>query len=312
MSYTISTIDDYIAHAPIIHQQKLHALRNLIMQCAPATTTETISYQMPTFRYHGNLIHFAIFKKHIGIYPGAAAIDAFAEELKPYKTSKGAFQIPLDIDIPEALIASMIEYNAHLLQEKKGPQWHNSRDQWTEAYEFMNALIVTLPLVKIFKWSTEVYTYEDKHVIAWGGFKNFFSLWFYHGVFLEDKAQVLIAASKGKTKSLRQWRFDDIAALKANEKNILAYIEESIQTIKDGKQLEPQQPEPLVINDFLQASLALDDALFRAFNQLTLAKQRDYSDYIAQAKQEATKIKRLAKITPMILAGVGLNDRYKK
>lgn len=168
MSYTISNIDDYIAAAPIIHQAKLHALRNLILQHAPATTSETISYQMPTFRYHGNLIHFAIFKQHIGIYPGAAAIEAFEEKLKPYKTSKGAFQIPLDADIPEEIIVSMIAYNVTHLQDKEGPQWHNSREQWPEAYEFMNHLIANLPLVKTFKWSTEVYTYADKHVIAWG------------------------------------------------------------------------------------------------------------------------------------------------
>lgn len=312
MSYSITNIADYIAAAPVLHQAKLQALRNLIMQHAPATTTETITYQMPTFRYHGNLIHFAIFKEHIGIYPGAPAIAAFTEELKPYKTSKGAFQIPLSAAIPEALIIAMIEYNVTHLQDKEGPQWHNSRELWPEAYVFMNALIVKLPLVKTFKWSTEVYTYADKHVIAFGGFKHFFSLWFYNGVFLEDKLNVLVAASRGKAKALRQWRFEDTASLIAHEQSIIAYIEESIQTIKDGKVLPPQQASPLVINGFFKEALAVNKSLGIAFNQLTPAKQRDYYYYIEQAKQEATKIKRLAKITPMILAGVGLNDRYKR
>ena len=44
---------------------------------------------------------------------------------------------------------------------------------------------------------------------------------------------------------------------------------------------------------------------------LTPGKQREYAEYIQTAKQDATKQTRLEKITPMILKGVGLNDKYK-
>lgn len=103
-----------------------------------------------------------------------------------------------------------------------------------------------------------------------------------------------------------------MASLIANEHHILAYIQESIQTIQDGKQLSPQQAAPLVINGFFKDALAMDETLSNAFSQLSTAKQREYYYHIAEAKQEATKIKRMAKITPMILAGEGLNDRYKR
>jgi uncharacterized protein YdhG (YjbR/CyaY superfamily) len=93
------TIDEYIDSAPQVVHEKLKAIRAVIKEEAPEAI-EKISYQMPTFAQKGNLVHFAVFKNHIGFYPAPSGIEHFKDELARYKTSKGAVQFPLDEEIP--------------------------------------------------------------------------------------------------------------------------------------------------------------------------------------------------------------------
>ena len=104
-----ATIDAYISSFPPDVRRILSALRATIRNAAPAAN-EKISYGMPTFDYNGNLVHFAAFKQHIGFYPTPSGIKAFEDELKRYKTSKGAVQFPLDGPLPMELIARMVKF----------------------------------------------------------------------------------------------------------------------------------------------------------------------------------------------------------
>lgn len=105
----ITTIDDYIATVPEDVQSRLQKLRTVIHTAAP-DATEKISYQMPTFYLNGNLVHFAALKNHIGFYPTPSGIENFKEELKSYKSSKGAVQFPLDQPLPLDLIARIVQF----------------------------------------------------------------------------------------------------------------------------------------------------------------------------------------------------------
>ncbi|RYZ51845.1 MAG: hypothetical protein EOP49_10830 [Sphingobacteriales bacterium] len=104
-----TTIDEYIAGFPPDVQVLLEEVRQAISQVAP-DATETISYAIPTFRLHGNLVHFAAFKNHIGLYPAPRALEAFAAELAEYKGSKGTVQFPLDQPLPIDLIQRIVKY----------------------------------------------------------------------------------------------------------------------------------------------------------------------------------------------------------
>ena len=91
-----TTIDEYFAAFPSDVQQLLRTVRDVITAAAPDATA-CISYRIPTYKLHGNLVHFAAFKQHIGFYPGAAAVVKFAPALSGYRTSKGTVQFPLGI-----------------------------------------------------------------------------------------------------------------------------------------------------------------------------------------------------------------------
>lgn len=92
----------------------------------------------------------------------------------------------------------------------------------------------------------------------------------------------------------------------------MAYVKEAIENQRLGYEVLPQRKtKPVVIPEELTAVFKLKSELYTRFKTLTPGKQREYCDYIAVAKREATKQMRLEKITPMIIAGAELHDKYK-
>jgi len=112
------TIDEYIATFPEAVQGILQELRRVIGESAPEAT-ETISYQMPTFKLNGNLVHFAAFKNHISLFPTPSATEAFKEKLAKYKTSKGTIQFPLNEPIPFELVREIVKFRVKENLSKK-------------------------------------------------------------------------------------------------------------------------------------------------------------------------------------------------
>ena len=115
----IDSIDTYIAQFPDDVQARLQKLRTTILKLAPGAT-EAMSYQIPTFKLNGNLVHFAAFKKHIGFYPGAAGIAAFQDELAGYKSAKGSVQFPLDQALPLDLVKKIVKFR--VIQNLSAPK----------------------------------------------------------------------------------------------------------------------------------------------------------------------------------------------
>lgn len=115
------SIDAYIADFPPEIREKLEKIRATIRKAAPKAE-EAISYMMPTFKLHGNLVHFAAFKNHIGFFPGAAGVEVFKDELTQYETSKGTIRFPLDQRIPLPLITRIVKFrvaqNLHKAETK--------------------------------------------------------------------------------------------------------------------------------------------------------------------------------------------------
>lgn len=182
-------------------------------------------------------------------------------------------------------------------------------NQWGEELALLRAILEKTELVATNKWGGEVYTVNNKNVLGIGGFKNYFTIWFWNGVFLKDEAKVLVNANEGVTKGLRQWRF--ASADEINEKLILHYVKEAIQNEKAGLSIKPEKKEAMKC-EFLESELQKDNPLKTAFEQFSPYKQKEFWEYMATAKQEKTKATRFEKIKPMILDGIGLNDKYRK
>ena len=104
------SIDEYIATFPEDTQALLEAVRATIKAAAPGAE-ERISYQMPAFVLHGNLVYFAAWKNHIGFYPGSGAVsETFSNELSSYEASKGSIRFPIKQPLPVELISKMVQF----------------------------------------------------------------------------------------------------------------------------------------------------------------------------------------------------------
>lgn len=114
----IKDIESYIAGFPATTQVLLQQIRNAIKEAAP-DATETINYQMPTFQLHGNLVHFAGYKKHIGFYPAPSGIAAFESEIAQWSYAKGSVQFPLNEPLPLELIQRIVAFRVIENNEKK-------------------------------------------------------------------------------------------------------------------------------------------------------------------------------------------------
>ncbi|MBP3039579.1 DUF1801 domain-containing protein [Bacillaceae bacterium Marseille-Q3522] len=120
------SIDEYILTFPPEIQEKLKMVRKVIKEAAPEAE-EKISYQMPTFALHGNLVHFAAFKNHLGFYPTSSGITAFKQELSEYKGAKGSVQFPHDKPLPYDLISRIVKFrveeNIKKAQKRNQKRW---------------------------------------------------------------------------------------------------------------------------------------------------------------------------------------------
>lgn len=118
VSTKFKTVDEYLSAFPATTQKLLQEVRQAIKKAAPKAE-EMISYNMPAFKFHGALVYYAAYKNHIGFYPTSSGIRVFKEELKNYKTSKGAIQFPVDKPIPLNLISRIVKFRAKENLEKE-------------------------------------------------------------------------------------------------------------------------------------------------------------------------------------------------
>jgi uncharacterized protein YdeI (YjbR/CyaY-like superfamily) len=180
---------------------------------------------------------------------------------------------------------------------------------FSEELTLLRQIITQTELEETLKWNAPVYELKGKNVLGLGAFKNHFGIWFFNGVFLKDKKN-LLSSGQEKTKGLRQMRFESIEDI--DKAAVLAYALEAIQNQKLGKEIKPEKKgKSITIPKELKDTFKSNAPLRDAFNSLTPYKQREYAEYIDTAKRAETKQTRLEKITPMVLKGIGLNDKYK-
>jgi len=105
-----TSVDEYFARVPEPARSTLEKMRAVIRSVVPKETTEVISYGIPTFRHKRALVAIAAFKDHCSLFPmGASVLDAFKDELKDFRVSKGTLHFPLDKPMPAALVKKIVK-----------------------------------------------------------------------------------------------------------------------------------------------------------------------------------------------------------
>jgi len=114
------TVDEYLAGVPEPARSTLEKMRAAIRSVVPRQSTETISYRIPAFRHNVVLVWYAGFANHVSLFPTAAVIQAFKDELAELKTSKGTIHFPTDKPLPIALIKRIVTARVAQVENKQG------------------------------------------------------------------------------------------------------------------------------------------------------------------------------------------------
>ena len=192
---------------------------------------------------------------------------------------------------------------------KNVEEYITCHNNWKKELKQLHEMILTTDLEPGIKWGAPVYTLNGKNVVGLGAFKNHIGIWFFNGSLLKDNTELLVNTQVGKTKALRQIRFEKGDEIKTSI--LLPYIKEAIQNKNIRKSLKPELNKELIVPPELSAAFETDPELKISFEELTPGKQREYADHVSEAKREQTRLNRLEKITPMIKKGIGLHDKYK-
>jgi len=183
-------------------------------------------------------------------------------------------------------------------------------NHWQAELSRLCEILRATSLTEEVKWGAPCYTWNSKNIVGVGAFKSYFGLWFHQGAVLGDDKKVLINAQEGKTKALRQWRMTSAGEIKPTI--IKRYVREAIANAEAGREIKAERGKTVEIPYELANAMRRQKGASAAFRELSPGRQREYAEYIASAKHDETKRNRIAKILPMIVNGLGLNDKYRR
>ncbi|QTP54173.1 hypothetical protein HNO51_05430 [Billgrantia sulfidoxydans] len=181
------------------------------------------------------------------------------------------------------------------------PQWHEERKK-------LRAIALACQLSESVKWGKLCYSFQNGNVAMIFGMKDYCTLGFFKGSLLKDPARILVAPGE-HSQAMRQARFTREEEIDAQAATLSAYLHEAIELEKAGTKVDFIEKHELTYPEELQAALDENAGLKAAFEALTLGRQRGYILHFSGAKRSSTRVSRIEKCTPDILAGKGLNGR---
>jgi uncharacterized protein YdeI (YjbR/CyaY-like superfamily) len=179
--------------------------------------------------------------------------------------------------------------------------------RWQPELRALRALLQDSPLDEVFKWRSPCYCWQDANLLTLWGLKDACVLSFFKGVLLSDPEGMLVAPG-AHSRSVRMLKFTDLAQIEAAAPQIRGFIAETLALEQAGVKVV-LEPDALDWPEELSARLAEDDALAAAFEALTPGRQRGYLLHFTGAKLAQTRVDRIEKAVPRILAGKGMHDR---
>jgi uncharacterized protein YdeI (YjbR/CyaY-like superfamily) len=155
------------------------------------------------------------------------------------------------------------------------------------------------------KWGMPCYTHNKKNVIMLAAFKEYCSVSFFKGALLQDSEKLLVSPGEN-SQAVKMFRFNTLDDILKIEDTIKAYIHEAIDLEKQGQKITFKKANEYPVPEEFQRRMDQDSKLKEAFYALTPGRQRAYLLHFGQAKQAATRNKRIDQSIQSILLGKGL------
>lgn len=178
--------------------------------------------------------------------------------------------------------------------------------KWQAAVQVLRRILLDFELSEELKWGQPCYVFQKSNVAIIQDFKDYCAVMFFKGVLLQDAHRVLV--SPGESQAVRQIRFTSADEVAVMEPIIRSYVSEAIEVERAGLKAPMKETSDFTIPEEFQVRLDEDPALKSAFEALTPGRQRAYLHHFAAPKQSTTRIARVEKSIPQILAGKGLVD----
>lgn len=178
---------------------------------------------------------------------------------------------------------------------------------WKEEYIKLREIVLTTELEEDYKWMHPCYTVGGKNVLLIHGFKEYVAILFHKGALLKDKEGILVQQTTN-VQAARQIRFTSVEQITELEEVIRQYILEAIVIEKSGLEVEYKGHDEYEIAEEFKMKLEEMPELKASFEALTPGRQRMYLLHFSTAKQSKTRVSRIEKCIPQILAGKGLKD----
>lgn len=180
---------------------------------------------------------------------------------------------------------------------------------WSSELKLLRRIILDCGLTEESKWGTPCYTFQGKNVLMLSGLREYCCISFFKGSLLSDEKKLLTKPGPN-SQAARLFKFKNVDEIEKIESDIKAYIFESIEVERAGLNVVfKKNPEPIPAE--LGTKFEEDPVLKTAFDALTPGRQRGYILHFSQPKKSETRVSRIDKCIPMILAGIGLHDKYK-
>ncbi len=178
---------------------------------------------------------------------------------------------------------------------------------WQKEIKKMREIVLGCHLTEELKWGVPCYTFEKKNIVLIHVFKEYCAFLFFKGVLMKDPAKCLIQQTKN-VQTARQIRFTDLQQIEDKAATLKKYIFEAVAVEESGARVTMKPTAAYTIPEEFELALKKNKALKAAFESLTPGRQRAYLLHFGSAKQSATRLTRIEKVIPQIMAKKGLND----
>jgi uncharacterized protein YdeI (YjbR/CyaY-like superfamily) len=218
--------------------------------------------------------------------------------MKCFKTSSGGFILKNE---------KAVEQKVSNRMNSKVDWYFTKAKKWQEELEKLRIIILECGLTEELKWGVPCYTFQKNNIVLIHVFKEYCAILFFKGALLDDIKGILVQQTKN-TQATRQIRFTNVSEIVELEAIIKAYVFEAIEVEKAGLKVDFKKTTELEFPEEFQNYLDEMPELKTAFDALTPGRQKGYVLYFSAAKQSKTRVSRVEKSTPRILAGKGLDD----